>query len=239
VPPATLTSIWHVESTPSWPPKPDAGTLEQVAKLGGEIRASRKRRGMTQKELGDRVGLSQSAVSEVETGNGSGYSLNAWQEVFLALGRPLIIDARRDPAADPFDAGHLAIQELVLRLATAARFVGTFELPVRPGLSRHSVDIFLRDDRRRLMVVCEAWNSFGDIGAASRSFSWKLAQAEEVAGGLEDEYWVGGCWIVRATVANRSLIGRYPSIFASRFPGSSQSWASALTDGAQPPRHPD
>jgi transcriptional regulator with XRE-family HTH domain len=214
--------------------------LEQSARLSGELRESRRRRRLTQKQLGERVGLVQSAISDIERGHGGGYSLDAWQSLFLALDRPLLVDARRDPQGELRDASHLAIQELILRGASSAGFSGTFELPVRPGLSRHSVDVFLRSDERRLLVVCEAWNSFGDLGAGVRSFAWKLGQAEQLATALpgEEGYAVRGCWVIRATIANRGLIRRYPSIFSTRFPGSSLAWWRALTSGCDPPAEP-
>ena len=214
--------------------------LELAARLGGALREARRRRRLTQAQVGHRSGLSQSAVSDIERGNGGGYSLKSWQNLFLAVDRPLMVEARRDPLDDVRDAGHLAIQELVLRVAAAAGFNATFELPVRPGVSRHSVDVFLRNDERRLLVVCEAWNSFGDLGASTRSFAWKLGQAEQLAGalGLDGPHRVRGCWVVRATTANRNLVRCYPTIFASRFPGSSLAWWRTLIAGDDPPAQP-
>ncbi|MEI8258909.1 MAG: hypothetical protein WCJ30_24840 [Deltaproteobacteria bacterium] len=45
-------------------------------------------------------------------------------------------------------------------------------------------------------------------------------------------------WVVRATTANRTLIAKYPELFAAAFPGSSRAWADALMSGAEPPREP-
>jgi hypothetical protein len=59
-----------------------------------------------------------------------------------------------------------------------------------------------------------------------------------VAGGDNGPYRVAGCWVLRATAANRALVARYPTIFASEFPGSSHQWVKALTTGAPPPREP-
>ncbi len=213
---------------------------EQLARLGGELRASRKRRRLTQAQLGEAVGVVQSTISRLERGKGGSLSLDLWQRAFAALDRRLIVDGSRDPSEEPADAGHLAIQELILRTAKAAGFSGTFELAIRPAESRHSADVRLRSDPRRLLILTEAWNTFGDIGAGARSFTWKLARAEEaaIAIGGDRPYRVRGCWVVRATARNRELVARYPHIFESRFPGSSVGWVQALATGREPPEEP-
>lgn len=214
--------------------------LEQLSRLGGEIRVSRRRRRWTQRQLGDRVGLDQTSISALECGQGGSFSLDTWQRVALALERPLRVELGADARSEPADAGHLAIQELVLRLGRAAGYTGVFELPTRPADPARSVDVGLRDDRRRRLTLVEAWNTIGDVGAAARGFSRKLAETGQLAPALGGErpYRVSGCWIVRATARNRALVARYPEVFASRFPGSSTAWVRALATGGEPPEQP-
>jgi hypothetical protein len=102
------------------------------------------------------------------------------------------------------------------------------------------VDVFVRDDNRRRLIVEEAWNSLGDIGAGARSFDRKLAAAAELAVvlGGERPYAVHGVWVIRATARNRALVARYPEVFARRFPGSSRAWMHAITTGAPAPAEP-
>ena len=123
--------------------------FEQLARAGAQVAESRRRRGWTQARLGYRVGLVQSTISKVERGFGGSLSLDAWQRIGLALDRPLRIELSRDVREEPADAGHLAIQELVMRLGRAAGYKGTFELPTRPSNPSHSTDVGLRDDRGR------------------------------------------------------------------------------------------
>ncbi len=148
------------------------------------------------------------------------------------------IELRRDAREEPADAGHLALQGLVLRLGRRAGFAGTFELPTRPVDPSRSTDVALRDDRRRLLVLVECWNTFGDVGAAIRSTNRKLAEAagRAIVLGGERPYRVAGCWVVRDVARNRALVGRYPELFASRFPGSSAKWVEALSPGANADR---
>lgn len=205
--------------------------LEQLARLGGEVRAVRLRRGQTQQQVADAAGISRTAESAIERGLGSGQAMDTWQRVALAAGRPLIVGLERDRLEETADAGHLGIQELVLRLGRRAGFAGAFELATRATEAWRSTDVGLRDDRRRLLVLVECWNTFGDIGAAARSSERKRAEAAmfAIALGGEHPHRVAMCWVVRATKRNRALVARYPEVFRSRFPGSSLGWVLALT----------
>ena len=115
------------------------------------------------------------------------------------------------------------------------------ELPTRPADPWHSVDVALRDDTHRVLILAEAWNTFGDLGAAIRSTHRKWAEAEELAVMLGRDgapYLLATVWVVRATAANRALIARYPHLFAATFDGASRPWTSALTGGGPPPARP-
>jgi transcriptional regulator with XRE-family HTH domain len=214
--------------------------FEQLAVLGGEVRDARVRRHWTQQQVAAIAGISRSAVSRLEVGRGGGQSLDTWQRVGLAVGRPLIVRLQRDPLEDTADAGHLAMQELVLRLGRRAGFRGLCELATRPAEPWRSTDVGLRDDTARRLWLIECWNSIGDIGAGARSSARKVAEAEAFAVlvGGEEPYAVGSCWVVRDTRRNRELVRRYPEVFAARFPGSSRGWVEALTTGAEAPRAP-
>ena len=196
---------------------------------------------MTQAGLGARVGLSQSAVSRAERGLGGGLTVDAWQRIAIALGTNLRLMLPRDPLADTPDAGHLAMQELVLRLGRAVGYRGLIELPTKPNEPWRSIDVALVDDVRRRLVVVECWNTIGDIGGAARSSARKAAEAEALATARwgESPHAVGLVWVVRATARNRALIARYPEVFAARFPGSSARWVRALaTVSEEPPDEP-
>jgi transcriptional regulator with XRE-family HTH domain len=205
--------------------------FEQLARLGGDLKAARLRRRLTQTQLGQHAGLARSTVSDLERGRGGSHTLDTWQRLALAVDRPMRIDLRRDSREEPADAGRLAIQELVLRLGRRAGSRGTFELPTRPSDPSRSTDLGLRDDRARLLILVECWNTFSDLGAAIRSTNRKLAEAAELAIAIGDgrPHRVAGCWVVRDLERNRRLLASYPELFASRFPGSSALWVKALT----------
>ena len=207
---------------------------------GHKVRAARHRRRWTQTDLGRRCDLAQTTISKLELGEGGSLSLESWQQVALVLGLPFDLLLGRDAFEEPTDAGHLAIQELILRLARPLGFGRTFELPTKPSDPSYSTDVGLRDDVRRLLVQVECWNTFGNINSGVRSSNRKRAEAEAlaVAIGNGKEYAVRQVWVVRATRRNRELLARYPEIFASRFTGSSKLWVAALTSGTPPPAEP-
>jgi transcriptional regulator with XRE-family HTH domain len=217
-----------------------------LAALGASIRSARRRRRLRQADVAARVGVSRSTISRVELGRGSGLPIGAWLAIADAVGLPLRFDIGRDPLREPIDAGHLAIEELLLRLGRLAGRRGGFEMPIggldqrRPGGAVGWIDVLERDDRHGCLIVSEAWNTIEDIGAAARSFARKLAAAAEagIAIGGERPYSAHGVWVVRATERNRALVARYPEAFASRFPGSSRAWVEALERGARPPAEP-
>lgn len=214
---------------------------EAAAEAGLEVKASRKRRRMHQAVLSAKVGLSQGRLADLEAGRGAGAPFEVWFALGEALGRPFRAEFVRDRLEEPADAGHLAIQELVLRLGRACGFEGRFELPTRPADPARSSDAPLVDRRGRRLILVECWNTFGDLGAAARSSDRKTTEAAALAvalGGDRGPFEVGLCWVVRDTARNRELVARYAHIFASRLPGSSVRWLKAISEGGAVPDSP-
>jgi transcriptional regulator with XRE-family HTH domain len=214
----------------------EAGAI--AATLGGQLRAGRLRRRLTQAELGASVGLSQSRCSEIERGRGAALPLESWVALGIAIGRPLAVSLTPTVTPDrTADATHLEIQEFLLALARRTGRTATFELPTRPAEPWRSTDVGVRDDAHHVLILEEAWNTFGDVGAARRATTRKAAEAERlaIAIGGDRPYRVASVWVVRPTAANRALVGRYPGVFASACPGSSRAWVRALVDGGVPP----
>lgn len=212
--------------------------------LGKTVRTARRARRMSLAALGIRVGLSRTRIAEIERGEAVGAPLRTWVALGIALDRPLAVSFSRSlgEVQGPADAGHLEIQEQVLRLAQATGRRGTFELPTRPTDPARSSDVGLRDDRYRVLIQVECWNTFADLGAAMRATHRKAAEAAAYAiattVGDAEAYHVSTVWVVRASASNRALIARYPSIIDSAFPGSSRLWCRALAEGRRPPDEP-
>lgn len=207
--------------------------------LGRSARAGRRRLGITQAALGARVGVHQSWVSRIELGRGQEAPLSLWIAIGLVLGQPLAVSFSRPlgETRGPTDAGHLAMQDYLLGLARRNGRHATFELPTRPSDPSRSIDVCVRDDRQRVLVIEEAWNTFGDIGAAIRSTHRKEAEAADLSAtiGNGPSYRVATVWVVRDSTANRAIVRRYPEVFRAAFPGSSRGWVSALSGQAVMP----
>ena len=209
-----------------------------AATLGGEVKRSRKRRRLTQRQLAARVGLEQSRMSEIELGARATLPLGTWVRIGMALDRPLAATLSRELAPEPRDAGHLAAQELLLRLARANGRTGLFELPTRPSDPSRAMDAGLRDDEHRVLLRVEIWNRMDDLGRAMRDSDRKDAEAATHAEFADPRYRVATCWLLVDTAANRALVKRYPEILRARFTGSSSAWARALGQGREPPIAP-
>jgi transcriptional regulator with XRE-family HTH domain len=222
------------------------GRLESVrlsATLGRELRATRHRRRLTQRQVASRVGVAHVRVSDLERGRGAAAPLRLWVSLGIALGRPLAVGFSRDvrEPAEPSDAGHLAAQEIVLQLARGHGRHANVELATKPWDPAHAADVVLRDDRTRTLLLIEIVNRAGDLGASFRSTDRKAAELERntiLAGGDAGAFRIAVGWLLVDTAANRAMVGRYPELFRSRFPGSSGMWAHALTEGTAPPRAP-
>jgi transcriptional regulator with XRE-family HTH domain len=211
-------------------------SLERRSRIGGEIRALRRRRDWTQEELARRAGVGRLMISRAERAAGS-LDVDTLEHIALAFGVPLMLGFGRGPVEGTSDAGHLAMQELVLRLGRRAGFAARFEAVA--GDSWRSTDVELRSDARKRLILAECWNTIGDVGAAARSTTRKAAGADATATALWGEAGrAGSVWVVRATARNHDLVARYPEVFASRFPGSSRGWVDALTIGGELPHDP-
>jgi transcriptional regulator with XRE-family HTH domain len=211
---------------------------ERKARLGGQIRSIRLHRGWTQADLADRAGLGRQVVGRAERGIGP-IDLETLERISITLDVPLVFDFGRDRAREVSDAGHLAMQELLLQLGRTAALEPHFELATKPAEPWRSSDVAFANERYRVLIGVECWNDIGDVGASSRSSTRKQAELEALAvarWGLQGR--ASHIWVVRATARNRDLVARYPEVFAGRFPGSSRAWVEALTTGADPPREP-
>src|SRR5918996_5646152 len=125
-----------------------AGDVESrrlAATLGRDLKQGRELRRIDQRELGRRVGLSQSRISAIERGHGAGVPLGTWVGLGIAVGRPLAVSLSRPLDPLPDDAGHLDLQEALVRLLRSHGWTIQVELATRPLDPRHSVDVAARD----------------------------------------------------------------------------------------------
>lgn len=217
----------------------DREAQRAAAALGEELRRSRQARRLTQAQLARRVGIGRTRVHELETGKGATAPLSVWFAIGAALDRPFAAGFSRElpGVTPPLDAGHLAGQELLLKRSRSLGRVGRFELSTRPAArDSGSVDVGLRDDLHRALIVVEIWNRLDDLGRASRSSRRKVLEAADLA--EFRGYRVASCWLMVDTAANRALVRQYPEVLRAEFGGSSVAWVRCLVAGAPPPAEP-
>lgn len=214
----------------------EAEATRLATTLGGQARSARRARRLTLAAVARRTGISLSRLSEIELGDGAATPIATWVALGIALGRPLAVSFSRplDEQRSPADAGHLEIQEYILKLARTTGRSGTFELPTRPIDASRSVDVGLHDTRHRTRIHVECWNTFGDLGGAVRATHRKH---EDAAATWPDDR-IATVWVVRASATNRAILARFPHIVDATFPGSSRAWVRALTHGTPPPPQP-
>jgi transcriptional regulator with XRE-family HTH domain len=203
----------------------EALALNVIRELGRTVFAVRRRRGLTQHALAERIGVSRQRLGDIEAGNGKGVPPADWFSLAKALGLYLRFEFGRDPQHELRDAGHLDIQELVVRVAAPAGWKPEWESRSR----NRWIDVRLEDRPGRRILIVECANTLGDLGAAMRSSDDKVREAEQSG------WAVGLVWVIRDTEANRQLVDRYAGLLESRFTGSSVAWLRALREGTQMP----
>jgi transcriptional regulator with XRE-family HTH domain len=214
---------------------------KEVVRAGSAVLDARRRRKLSQATLASQIGMSRARLAAIEAGRGGGAPAEVWFALGEALGIYLRFEFGRDPQVELRDAGHLDIQELLLRLAKPAGWERAFEARSGSWSSDRSVDVRLLDRKGRRLVIGECWNTFSDLGEATRSSERKIRDAQQQAvavAGEGEPYPVGLVWIVRDTAANRAMVAKYEHIFEGRFPGSSPAWVRAVTNRGPMPTQP-
>lgn len=155
---------------------------------------------------------------------------------------------RTSSAGQPRDAVHLRHQELIIRTAAAGGWQALPEAALdRDARTSRAMDVLLQ--RAGEYALTEIWDWFDDVGAALRDWDRRLdaleryALARLVPGSGDrlhplDSPRTGGCWVVRATIRNRGLVGEHRHVFRSRFPGSAHAWLVALSSSRPMPDKP-
>jgi DNA-binding XRE family transcriptional regulator len=213
-----------------------------AANLGRQAGQARKRRRRTQAQVAADIGISRSRYAEMERGDGAHAPLELWVRVGLVVGRPIAVAFSRETLHDgtsgPDDAGHVAAQELVLRLGRARGRHADAELSTSTARLPYVADVVLRDDIQRVLWLIEIVNRAGDLGALSRSSDRKRSDLEALAilvGGDGGPYRVAVGWLITESDANRRVVAAYPEFLRARCPGPSAGLVAALVDGAPPP----
>jgi transcriptional regulator with XRE-family HTH domain len=202
-----------------------------ATRLGRSICESRKAAGVDQRELGQRVRLSQPEISRLERGLGVNAGLDTWACVAAATGHQLAAFIDRVPGTTlPRDYEHLKRQQLVISTARAGGWSATVEQAIDADWDRpRSIDVVLTRAARGETAVVEVWNLVDDVGAAFRGLDAKVARITRQQGAA-----TSGLMVIRGTRRNRALVRDFKHLFRAQFPASSAAWLAALTAPDKP-----
>jgi transcriptional regulator with XRE-family HTH domain len=198
-------------------------------RLGRALRDQRQAVGLRQVDVAARAGLSQSEIARLEAGRGATTSVSTWAVCAAAVGLQLAGFIERAPGTDlPRDLQHLRHQDTVVAAATAGGWHAEPEAALADdGPRPRSIDVLLTREERREAAVVEVWDLLLDGGAAMRGLTAKVRATSERLG---EDWSVHGLLVIRGTRRNRRLVAAFASLFAARFPASSDRWLAALRD---------
>jgi transcriptional regulator with XRE-family HTH domain len=145
-------------------------------RVGRILRALRRRRGWTQKELGRRANVSQQAISLIERGHGGRLAVETVRRVFAAL------DARWEPTVSwrggdldrLIDAEHARLVGEISRRLADAKWEVAVEVTYSDFGDRGSVDVLAARADAQAMVVVEVKSELTTIEATLRKLDEKV-----------------------------------------------------------------
>ncbi len=192
-----------------------------LSSLGAEVRNARMGRGLSQAQVGDACGLSQSTIRRVEVARAPGLSLLDLSRVLSAVG--LDLSARAYPGGSPIrDAGHADLLGR-LRAVLPPRTRWRYEVPF-PGIGDpRAWDACIQLEGLR--VAIEAETRPRDVQDLLRRLALKRRDGE-----------VDRLLLLLAdTRHNRTLLREAGELLKAAFPIGSRSAFDHLRAGRSPP----
>lgn len=190
--------------------------------VGAAVKSMRLAIGWTQKELGARIGLSQSGVSRIERGRQQDLTFETAERLLKAMGARLVISVDapflgdRQRQREPAHARCSAY--VAARLRQAGWEVAT-EVEIGGDRSRGWIDVLAYHQQTGWLLVVEIKTEIHDLGAIERWLSWYEREARLAARRLGwDPRRSVGCLLLLATQAtdDRASANRDP--FGVGFP---------------------
>ncbi len=159
-----------------------------AVRIGLSLRALRRRRNWTQDQLGQRAGLSGSAISRIERGAADRQSLRLLGQIADQLGARLSLRVlwQGEDLDRLLDRDHAHLVDGMIRRLEAAGWMAIPELTFRSGPERGSIDIFARHPTGRQLLVIEVKSVVPDIQAMLSSLDRKARLAPSIA---RDQGW--------------------------------------------------
>jgi transcriptional regulator with XRE-family HTH domain len=193
-----------------------------MLRFGRIVRALRLRRGWTQRQLGDRCGMSHSKVSRIEIGRIERIPLEDLGLVVQVLDARMELDIRwRGAALDRLlDEAHAALVDATVRWLVSDRWEPVIEASFSIYGERGSIDVLARHPEGALLVI-EVKASIGDVNQTLIGIDRKVRLAPTVA---RERGWanqpVGRILVVSDTSTSRARVNRHRAAFRTALPAS-------------------
>ena len=192
----------------------------RVARL---IVAVRQEKRWRQVDLARLARVSQTMVSRAERGRIEGMTVGALERIARALEIDLRLDAwwRGGQGDRLVDRGHAALVEMVVGTLKRHGWETVVEYTFNHYGDRGAVDVLAFHMATRVLLIVEVKTRFTDLQAFLASFGRKMRVVPDLV--RSDLGWdsaaAGQVVVAPGTTANRAVVARHPSIFATSFPG--------------------
>ncbi|HEU0245254.1 MAG TPA: helix-turn-helix domain-containing protein [Candidatus Limnocylindrales bacterium] len=190
-------------------------------RFGLAIRALRRRRGWTQSTLAARSGISQSAVSRIERGDGNRLTVALLTDVARVLGARVRVQLLADGENLDrlLDADHASIVEQVSELLARHGWEVVPEATFSVYGERGSIDILAFHPPSASLLMIEVKSVVPDVQATLAGIDRKARLAATVARQRGWNVRSVSRWLVVAdTTSARSRIERHAATFAAALP---------------------
>lgn len=208
------------------------------AYIGRSLAVLRRRHRWRQRDLGDRVGISQGAVSRTERGDLDAVSLRTLERLFGEVGAALVLTVRyRGGDLDRLvDRAHAGLVEAVARRLVRLGWEVHLEVSFSEYGERGSIDVLAWHPGRRIALIVEVKSELASVEETLRRHDVKVRLAARV---VADRLGVRPVAVARllvlpATSTARRRIARHAETFASAYPARGRALAAWLRDPAGP-----
>jgi transcriptional regulator with XRE-family HTH domain len=190
-------------------------------RFGLAIRALRRRRGWTQAQLGARCGLSQSTISDVETGLAFASPVDTLGRIVGALGARIVVRvlAHGEDLDRLLDGRHAGIVELVAAYLRRNGWQVIPEATFSVFGERGSIDLLAYHPATRSLLVVEVKSTIPDVQATLSGIDRKARLASRVAA---ERGWqpasVSRWLVVPGDATSRRRVAAHEATFAAALP---------------------
>jgi transcriptional regulator with XRE-family HTH domain len=206
-------------------------------RVGSVLRTVRRRRRLTQQQLAEAAGTSQTTVSRLERGHMQALSLSAIRRVagVLEVRLELVPRWRGADLGRLLDATHADLVEIVLQRLRSAGWATVPEATFSVFGERGAIDVLAWHAARRSLLVIEVKSTIAEIHDLLAGVDRKRRLAHGI---VRERGWrpdhVSVWLVIRDDRTNRRRLARYRSSLRAAFPSDGRAVRAWLIKPAAP-----